>query len=811
MPANEWKLWYRKPADDWVCALPIGNGRLGGMAYGGVRRERIQLNEDTLWSGHPRDPNNEEAYAHLAEARALVWVGNYAEAQAVIESHMLGPWNESYQSLGELQLAFDGGESFAGYRRGDEPADYRRELDLATAVARTTFELSGVRYTREAFVSAVDQVMVVRLTADKPGSIHFQASLDSPLEHAVRKAGIDAIALGGQAPSHVEPYYIRDREPVRYEADKGMTFAARLRAVPEGGHLETTGGRLIVQGANAVTLLLAAATSFAGFAADPRPGAGGRDADAACAHALEAAASFPYAALKERHIADHRSLFGRVTLTLGGPDRSDLPTDERIERLKTGGSDNGLAALFFQYGRYLLIASSRPGTQPATLQGIWNDMVRPPWTCNYTTNINTQMNYWLAEPGNLAECHTPLFDMLDELRVAGSRTARVHYGARGWVAHHGIDLWRTTTPSGGPSKGPASWAFWPMAGPWLAQHPWEHYAFGGDKAFLAERTYPIMKEAALFCLDWLVPDGRGRLVTNPSTSPENSFALPDGRKAAVSAGSTMDIALIRELFANCIAAAEIVGGDDAFAAELKRALGKLPPMRIGRHGQLQEWLEDFEEAEPGHRHTAHLYPLHPGVEIDRRRTPELAEAVRVTLCRRHAHEKEDAIGWCFAWMVNQYARLEEAEMAHEYLLKLLRNPYPNLFNAHRHPKITFYPLTIEANFGGAAGIAEMLLQSHAGELHLLPALPAAWADGDVSGLRARGGFELAMSWQDGKLRRATIVSGRGGVCRVRSAAPLVVQDAEGCSCGAVAAPDGVVTFVAAPGAAYQLIGGTASS
>ncbi|MBB6731032.1 glycosyl hydrolase family 95 catalytic domain-containing protein [Cohnella zeiphila] len=754
-------LWYRRPAAEWEEALPIGNGRLGGMVYGGIKRERIQLNEDTLWSGRPTDGNNAEALRYLRQARDLVFRGEYAEAQKLIEHRMLGPWNESYQSMGHLEIELG---------HGEDARDYRRELDLNEAVCRVRYSHRGVVYTRETFVSAEDQVMVVRLTADRPGKLSLEAALNSPLTYRVGPKDNDGLVLAGQAPDHVEPNFIQADETVRYRNGEGMKFEVHLQALNKGGRLETHGGRIVVRDADRVTFLLTAATSYNGFDKDPVKE--GKDPGETCRSRLSEAVQIPYAELRSRHAKEYRRYFERVTFELEAPGRSDLPTDERIAALAAGGADEQLAALFFQYGRYLLISSSRPGTQPATLQGIWNGMTRPPWTCNYTANINVQMNYWPAETCNLSEFHTPLFDMIGELAVTGARTAKVHYDCGGWVSHHGIDLWRSATPSGGPTKGSASWAFWPMAGPWLCRHLWEHYLFGGDRTFLAERAYPLMKGAAQFCLDWLVEDGQGRLVTNPSTSPENSFIGPDGRKAAVTMGSTMDLTMIRELFGHCIEASHILGIDDAFRRSLEEARAKLPPPRIGRHGQLQEWLEDFEEAEPGHRHTAHLYGLHPGREITPRGQPDLAQACRVTLERRARYEGEDTIGWCFAWLINLYARLEDGETAHRYLTKLLKNPFPNLLNAHRHPKLVFYPTTLEANYGATAGMAELLLQSHDGELHLLPALPEAWPSGKIAGLRARGGFEVEMEWAEGRLTRARIRSTLGGTCRVRCRTPV---------------------------------------
>lgn len=760
-------MWYEQEAVEWVEALPVGNGRLGGMVFGGSKRERIQLNEDTLWSGHPYDPNNDEAFAHLTEARQLNFEGKYAEAQRCIEEHMLGPWTESYQALGNLYLELAG---------ASDVTNYRRELDLQRAVSRTTFVMNGVQYTREVFVSAVDQVMVVHLSADQAGAVSVTASLDSLLQHTVSTPTADRFVLAGQSPSHVEPFHAQSTDPITYEAGKGMRFEIQVQAVPQGGRVEANGSTLHVHDASAVTFLLTAATSFNGFDRDPFTE--GQDPTQLCNDWLGSAAAYSYEQLCHRHVNDYQSLFHRVEFELDIPDPSDtrnLPTDQRIQALREGREDDQLAVLFFHFGRYLLISSSRPGTQAATLQGIWNDRMRPPWACNYTVNINLQMNYWLAETCNLAECHTPLFDLLEDLRVTGRETAKVHYQANGWVCHHSVDLWRIATPSGGPSKGPASWAFWPMGGPWLCQHVWEHYCFGGDTKFLEEIAYPIMKEAALFLLDWLVDDNEGYLVSNPSTSPENTFIGPDGQKAAVSIASTMDNSLTWELFTNCMEAATVLHVDLELREKLKAARARLRPLEIGRHGQLQEWFQDFEEAEPGHRHTVHLYALHPGEQIDIHQTPALAEACRVSLDRRMQYEKEDAIGWCFAWRINQFARLEDREMAYDYLIKLLKNPFSNLFNAHRHPKLKFYPLTIEANFGATAGMAELLLQSHSGIMRLLPALPQKWAKGQVRGLRARGGFTVDMSWNDGKLTEATLYSTRGNPCTIRSAEPLALS------------------------------------
>lgn len=781
---NRMKLWYRQPAEEWVEALPVGNGRLGGMVYGGIKREQIALNEETLWSGTKREAEREEPLRYLEESRRLIFAGRYSDAQAIIEEHMLGPTGNAFQAMGDLELMMS---------HPSKVEDYRRELDLRTGLFRTEYVTGGVRFKREVFASAIDQVMVVRIEADQAGAIGLEAALTSRLNYCVEKCGVNRSILAGSAPSLLDHEKEHSEDTVVYEESKGIRFQIHLQAISEGGDVESHGGRLVVKGANAVTLLLTAATSFNGF--DRDPALEGLDPGPRCDAWLNESAKLSYSELLERHIADFSPYFNRVLLELDAPCRDDIPTDERIAAVRAGQADERLTELFFQFGRYLMISGSRPGTQPTTLQGIWNNMTKPPWSCNYTTNINTQMNYWPAEVCNLAEFHEPLFDLLEDLRIAGARMAAAYYNCRGWAAHHNIDLWRNTSPS----PGSASWAFWPMGGVWLCQHLWEHYAYGCDQEFLKNRAYPIMKEAALFCLDYLVEDAEGNLVSVPSTSPENTFIAPDGQRAAVSMSSTMDIALMRELFTNCIEASRVLDMDAEFRQSLKEALERLLPLRIGRHGQLQEWYRDFDEAEPGHRHTAHLYPLHPGNQITVRGTPELAKAARVSLDRRRVYEGEDTIGWCYSWNISMYARLEDAETAHSYLTKLLGNPFPNLFNAHRHPKITFYPLTIEANFAATAGIVELLMQSHTGELHLLPALPEAWHSGRINGIRARGGYELDLEWADGKVRSAVIRASQSGRCLVRTSSPIAVEGADW-----ERVEEGVIAFTAEANRRYTI-------
>lgn len=764
--AHPWKLWYLEPASRWEEALPIGNGRLGGMVYGHPDTEIIALNEDTMWSGFPRDTNNYDALRHLNKAREYIAAGRYTDAEELIESKMLGRRTESYQPLGSLNLEFTAGH--LPYE------NYYRELDLDTGIATVKYQRGNTVFMREVFVSAPDQVMLVRITADGNDPVDVTASLDTPHSHRFEvnrftDSNDELITMQGRCPSHVADNYLGDHpQSVVYEDDKGLSFEVQVSVMQNGGQV-TVGndGKLHIRGAGSVSLLLTAGTNFEAFNMTPDTNKAAALKDR-CRDQLEKAFSLGVDLLRSRHIEDHQSLFRRVDLNLGSSPNGELPTDVRLASYRNGSSDPGLEALYFQFGRYLLITSSRPGTQPANLQGIWNPHVQPPWNSDYTTNINTQMNYWPAEVTNLSECHEPLFDMIADLSVSGARTARIHYGCGGWTTHHNVDLWRAATPT----DGEASWAFWPMGGVWLCRHLWEHYLYGMNENFLRETAYPLMKGAARFCTDWMVEGPGGKWITSPSTSPENKFLTEEGIPCSVSSASSMDLFMISELLGNCIQAAEILGIDQEWSQELKEILKEMTQSEIAPDGRLREWSSDFKEAEPGHRHVSHLYGLYPGQAITRDCTPELAEAARKSLDSRIA-QGGGHTGWSCAWLINLFARLGDAGQAYHFVHTLLaRSTYPNLFDDHP-------PFQIDGNFGGTAGMAEMLIQSHAGYIELLPALPSEWESGTIRGLKARGGCIVDMEWKSGQLMSAILHSTVDGSCSVRYSLPIIVRDSNG--------------------------------
>ncbi|MCM3110897.1 glycoside hydrolase family 95 protein [Lederbergia lenta] len=757
-------LSYSKAANVWTEALPLGNGRIGAMHFGGIETDRFQLNEDTLWSGPPKKNKKYDDQESLQKVRKLIDEKKYEDAISETKN-MFGPYTQAYMPLGNLMIH---------YLHGDVAQRYERTLDINQAISKVKYTVGKIEFTREAFISHPHQVLAIQLTSSIEKKLNVNITLDSLLKYRTSYEE-DEIILQGVCPESCAPSYFHDNEQPIIYGEFGETqaihFEGRLGVIVEDGDIESQNGIISIRQATKATLYFSVATSFNGF--DQLPGTDFGKLTKQNEMYLSKAMSIPYEQLKALHIQDYQHLFKRVEFSLeDGKSREQQDTDVRIK--KNGANDLGMVELLFQYGRYLMIASSREGTQPANLQGIWNDLTRAPWSSNYTLNINAEMNYWPAEVTNLAECHRPLLEAIKELSVNGEKVVYERYGLNGWTAHHNTDVWRHADPVGDDRHGDPNWAFWPMAGPWLCRHLWEHYIYSQDKEYLEKEALPIMEGAAAFCLDWLIEDENGYLITSPSTSPEHHFYAENGQEGSVTKGATMDLQVIWDLFSNCIEAAEVFNMDNEWIQQVKVAKDRLHPLQIGKYGQLQEWLIDYEDVEPHHRHVSHLYGLYPGHQII---DGPLLEGAKQTLNRRG----DEGTGWSLGWKICLWARLKDGERVNQLLDQLFNivsanrevfiggGLYPNLLGAHP-------PFQIDGNFGYTAGVAEMIIQSHKGYVELLPALPSTWLEGRLTGVRVHGGFELNLSWNKMQVSKLEVTCKADNPFVLKTSEPIIFRE-----------------------------------